>query len=369
MLRLGVYLWKLIGRNFIRRINNLIFMQRLFKLFVVLTLSLCLALPVQANRFVLAESGDTLVGEINFIAADERDTLLDIARRNGFGYQDMKLVNPDVDTWLPGEGQKVMLPSQFILPVAPKKGIVLNIPEMRLYFYPPKQKGMPQEVITYPLGVGREGWGTPYISTKIIEKKRNPNWHPPESIRKEHEEAGDPLPKVVKAGPDNPLGDHAMRLGLPSYLIHGTNKPYGIGMRVSHGCIRLYPEDIADLFSRVALKTPVNIINQPYKVGVKNDVIYLEAHPSLDEDLEKYQNNLTSVVSLIIEISNDRDYEIDWAAAYEAINNPTGLPVVIGMYIPKVMQAKVEEKLKKELTQAEKVNLQLRLDSKIETTN
>ena len=189
------------------------------------------------------------------------------------------------------------------------------------------------------------------------------------SIRKEHEEEGDPLPKIVKSGPDNPLGEYAMRLGQRDYLIHGTNKPYGVGMRVSHGCIRLYPEDIKALFAEVALKTPVRIVNQPYKVGVKNDVIYLEVHPYLDEDAEKFENNLTSVVSLIVEMANDRDYEIDWAAAYGAISKPTGLPVVIGMYIPKIMQAKVEEKLTKELTQAEKVNLQLRLDSQIDITN
>ena len=356
---------------------------------------LCCFSSAYATRYTLNEAGDTLIGEISKVVADERDTLLDIARRHGFGYQDMKLVNPGIDTWLPGEGQGITLPSQFILPVAPKKGIVLNVPEMRLYYYPPRKKGEAQEVITYPLGVGREGWNTPYIKTKIIEKKENPNWYPPESIRKEHEEAGDPLPKIVKAGPDNPLGDYAMRLGKPDYLIHGTNKPYGIGMRVSHGCIRLYPEDIEALFSEVSIKTPVNIINQPYKIGVKDNVIYLEAHPYLDEDIEQYGNNLTSVVALIVEVSKERDYELDWAAAYEAINNPTGLPIAIGMYIPKVMQAKldeklisenaqskvmekrtediiqakVEEKLSKEITQAEKVNLQLRLDSKIKLAN
>ena len=344
-------------------------MRFLINLFIVFFCALFLITDAIAKRYALGDAGDTLIGEVNFVEADERETLLDIARRHGFGYQDMKLVNPDVDTWLPVDGQKVMLPSQFVLPVAPKRGIVLNVPEMRLYYYPPKVKGKTAEVITYPLGVGREGWNTPYITTNIIEKKKKPNWYPPESIRKEHEEAGDPLPKIVKAGPDNPLGDYAMRLGLPDYLIHGTNKPYGIGMRVSHGCIRLYPEDIEALFSEVSLKTPVKIINQPYKIGVKNDVIYLEAHPFLEEDRDKYENNLTSVVSLIIEIANDRDYEIDWSAAYGAINKPNGLPVAIGMYTPKIMQAKVKEKLSRELTQAEKVNLQLRLDSEIEVAN
>jgi L,D-transpeptidase ErfK/SrfK len=243
------------------------------------------------------------------------------------------------------------------------EGIILNVPEMRLYYYPPRVKGKPQEVITYPLGVGREGWKTPYLKTKIIEKKANPNWYPPESIRKEHEAAGDPLPKIVKAGPDNPLGAFAMRLGNPDYLIHGTNKPYGVGMRVSHGCIRLYPEDIEALFAEVSLKTPVNIINQPYKVGVKDNVIYIEAHPFLDEDTEKYENNLTSVVALIINISNDKHYELDWSAAYDAINKPTGLPIAIGRYLSEVMQAKVDEISTKALSQAEQRNLQLQLDS------
>ena len=338
--------------------------MKINKFIVLIFFSLCSASSAYANRYVLSDSGDTVIGEIITVQAEQRDTLLDIARRHGFGYQDMKLVNPDVDTWLPGDGQDVVLPGQFILPVAPKKGIVLNIPEMRLYYYLPKQAGKSQEVLTYPLGVGRSGWNTPYIKTKIIEKKKHPNWHPPESIRKEHEAAGDPLPRVVKAGPDNPLGDFAMRLGNPDYLIHGTNKPYGIGMRVSHGCIRLYPEDIEALFSEVSLKTPVNIINQPYKIGVKDNLIYLEAHPFLDEDIEKYENNLTSVVALIIQISDEKKYELDWSAAYEAINNPSGMPMVIGMYLPDDVRANVIEN--KKVTQVEKVNLQLRLDSNFE---
>ena len=306
------------------------------RLLFILLLNLCSAPPAKALRYVLDDSGATLIGEIVTTEAGERDTLLDIARLYGFGYQDMKLVNPELDTWLPGAGQEVILPAQFILPAARQEGIVLNIPEMRLYYYPPPAQGQPREVLTYPLGIGREGWATPYIATRIIEKKVRPSWYPPESIRREHEEAGDPLPKVVRPGPDNPLGDYAMRLGRPEYLIHGTNKPYGIGMRVSHGCIRLYPEDIEALFAEVTLKTPVNIINQPYKLGVKDEVIYLEAHPFLQEDSEQYQNNLTSVVSLLINMAGGRDYELDWDKAHEAINQPTGLPVAIGMFLPEV---------------------------------
>ena len=306
------------------------------RLLFILLLNLCSAPPAKALRYVLDDSGATLIGEIVTTEAGERDTLLDIARLYGFGYQDMKLVNPELDTWLPGAGQKVILPAQFVLPAARQEGIVLNIPEMRLYYYPPPAQGQPREVLTYPLGIGREGWATPYIATRIIEKKVRPSWYPPESIRREHAEAGDPLPKVVRPGPDNPLGEYAMRLGRPEYLIHGTNKPYGIGMRVSHGCIRLYPEDIEALFAEVTLKTPVNIINQPYKLGVKDEVIYLEAHPFLQEDSEQYQNNLTSVVSLLINMAGGRDYELDWDKAHEAINRPTGLPVAIGMFLPEV---------------------------------
>ncbi len=342
------------------------FLKRFLQLFCLATL-----LPATsfAKQYIVNDLGDTVIGEVSRTNADVRDTLLDVGRRYGFGYFDMKLVNPDIDTWLPGKGQEIIIPSQFILPQAPQEGIVMNVPEMRLYYYPPRKKGEPQYVLTYPLGVGREGWNTPYMSTRIIEKKEFPNWYPPESIRKEHEEAGDPLPKIVKAGPDNPLGDYAMRLGRPEYLIHGTNKPYGVGMRVSHGCIRLYPEDIESLFKQVSVNTPVRIINQPYKIGVKNDVIYIEAHPFLEEDATQFKNNLTSVVSLLVQISDDRDYEIDWAEAYEAINNPTGVPRVIGMYLPEIMQAKVEEKLREQITRARQANLKLQLDSGINLAN
>ena len=309
-------------------------MKKIFLTICIIFLHFLSTTNTYASRYLIEESNrNTVIGSTKIIYADERDTLLDIARNHGFGYQDMKLANVNVNTWLPDDGQEVVLPSQFILPVASMDGIVLNVPEMRLYYYPPKEKGKLQEVFTYPLGVGREGWNTPYIKTIIVEKKVNPNWYPPKSILKEHEEAGDPLPKIVKPGPENPLGNYAMRLGRRDYLIHGTNKPNGIGMRISHGCIRLYPEDIKELFSKVSLKTPVNIINQPYKIGVKNDVIYLEVHPFLDEDKEKYENNLTSVIALIIKISNNRKYQIDMRTAYEAIKNPTGLPIAVGIYL------------------------------------
>lgn len=289
------------------------------------------------------KGSDSVVGELDSTRAEYNQTLLDIGRSHGFGYHDLKLLNPDIDTWIPGEGKEVLLPGQFILPNAPKEGIVLNIPEMRLYYFPEVKTGEARQVITYPLGVGREGWATPYMKTRIIQKKVHPAWYPPESIRKEHEEKGDPLPEIVKPGPDNPLGDFALKLGGGDYLIHGTNKPFGVGMRVSHGCIRLYPEDIKDLFQRVKVGTPVNIINQPYKIGELDGVIYLEVHPHLDEDNEHFsQNSLTEVVKYIIEMTEENHYKIDWKQIKQIVAESRGIPVAIGVHTPE-LQAIVKE--------------------------
>ena len=283
-----------------------------------------------AEIYELTSKDDSVVGEIQKTWARSEDTLLDIARANGLGYHEIKRVNPTLDTWLPGSDKEVVLPSKYVLPMAKRDGIILNIPEMRLYFFPKVKPGEEIKVVTYPLGIGRQGWQTPYINTRVIEKKKHPYWHPPESIREEHEAAGDPLPKRVEPGPDNPLGDYAMRLGLPDYLIHGTNKPFGIGMRVSHGCIRLYPEDIEELFPQIKLRTPVHIVNQPYKVGRLNDKIYLEAHPYLEEDTDEYRDNLTSVVKMIVKLTDDQDYQIEWELAKQVIREMNGIPIVIG---------------------------------------
>jgi len=205
-------------------------------------------------------------------------------------------------------------------------------PQIIFRYVPDKQQNKPQEVITYPLGVGREGWNTPYIDTRIVQKKKHPYWYPPKSIRKEHQEKGDPLPKRVGPGPENPLGDYALRLGVPQYLIHGTNKPYGIGMRISHGCIRLYPEHIEKLFEVVKLGTPVHIVNQPYKVGQRDGKIFLEAHPFLEEDADLFKDNLTSVVKMLIAVTAEHTYEVDWVLAKQVINEFKGVPVEIGKF-------------------------------------
>ena len=276
---------------------------------------------VQAAGYELTNPEDALIGEIQSTRSVYEDTLLNIAREHGLGYREIRLSNPRVDVLLPGEGKEIVLPSQYLLPHAARQGIVLNIPEMRLYYYPPRKPDAPLQVYTYPIGIGREGWNTPYLKTKVTRKQKDPSWYPPESIRKEHADMGEILPLRVGPGPANPLGKFAMGLSLPSYLIHGTNKPAGVGMRVSHGCIRLYPEDIENLYAMVGLGTPVNIINQPFKVARHQGKIYLEAHPYLEEDEVLFRENLTSVVRILIDITEGSDYAVDWDLAKRVIRH------------------------------------------------
>lgn len=295
--------------------------------FLVITLPLA---NVARGETFDYDAMNSVIGSITETFSNQEQTLPDIARIHDLGYHEIKLANPDVDTWIPGDRQKIILPKNFILPVAKQEGIVVNIPEMRLYYFPPVANGESRQVITHPIGIGREGWSTPYVNTKIIQKKKDPHWYPPESVREHYALEGKILPKVVKPGPENPLGNFAMRLGLPAYLIHGTNRPYGVGMRVSSGCIRLYPEDIESLFSKITLGTKVNIVNQPYKVGILNQKIYLEANPFLDEDAELFDGNLTSVVKMLVSLSKENAYDIDWDLAKSVIDKRTGVPVEIG---------------------------------------
>jgi L,D-transpeptidase ErfK/SrfK len=275
--------------------------------------------------FTLPPEGNDLVGDIKTVTTVYEDTLSDIARNNDLGYTEMTEANPKVDAWLPGEGTEVIVPSRFILPPGPREGLVINLAELRLYYYPKGEN----RVITHPLGIGREGWSTPTGNGVITHKKELPTWRPPESIRKEHAEMGDPLPTVVPPGPDNPLGKHALYLSLTGYLIHGTNKPYGVGMRVSHGCIRLYPEDIASLFGQVPPGTKVHIINQPYKAGWHDGQLYVEAHQPLSEQRKSEGINFTPMVRAIIEASGDRNIKPDWNRMKSAALDQRGFPVPI----------------------------------------
>ncbi len=274
-----------------------------------------------------------VIGGLRRVTAHAEDTLLDIARYFDIGYEEITRANPKVDAWLPHAGTSVTIPSLFILPDTPHTGLVLNLPALRLFYYPPAQKNRPQTVITYPIGIGREGWQTPVGTTSVVAKVQNPNWVVPPSIRAEHAKEGDPLPDIVRPGPDNPLGRFALRLGLPSYLIHGTNKPAGIGMRVSHGCIQLLPEDIAALFKRLPVGTPVRIVNQPYLAAWRDGKLYLEAHTPLEEDRQALAKNakpLRQVLDRAVKSARlPGTPAVDWERVRQVVEDGHGVPVAV----------------------------------------
>lgn len=288
------------------------------------------------HRFLLAPDTD-VVGHVQVTVARHEDTLPDIARRFNVGYEEILRANPGVDPWLPGVGTRVVLPTRFVLPDAPRVGLVLNLASMRLFYYPPrKDKQAPVEVVTHPIGIGKVGWQTPEGRTKIVSRVKDPSWTPPLSVRREHAKDGDPLPAKVPPGPDNPLGRHMLRLGWPSYLIHGTNKAYGVGMRVSHGCIRLYPEDIAQLFDAVAINTPVTVVNQPYLLGWDGGVLFVQAYGPLEDDERSWEHGPLGLrkkgersKSPLWKRIVAEDAHVNWERAREISQKPRGLPLPV----------------------------------------
>ncbi len=239
--------------------------------------------PAATHSFTLAPGSD-VVGTVQRVTATHEDTFSDLARRFNLGYDELERANPGVDPWLPRAGTEIVLPTRFALPDTPRRGIVINLAALRLYYFPPVEAGEPQRVITHPIGIGRVGWRTPEGRTTVTRKQQDPPWFPPASVRREHAANGDPLPARVEPGPDNPLGRHVLRLGWPSYLIHGTNNPYAVGLRASHGCVRLYPEDIALLHEEIPIGTPVTVVNQPVVYGWEGETLYQQAYPPLEDD-------------------------------------------------------------------------------------
>ena len=289
---------------------------------------------VHAAVFPLDESGGDLVGADSSVLSSYEDTFIEIGRANNLGFEELRMANPDVDPWLPGEGREIVLPTRYILPAGKRQGIVINVAEYRIYYFYAVD-GV-QFVSTVPASVGRMDWETPVGATGIVAKAHKPNWYPPESVRAEHAAEGDVLPRVVPAGPDNPLGDYALRLGLPGYLIHGTNKPAGIGMQVTHGCIRLLPEDIAWLFPRVDLQTPVRLINEPLKFGWIGDELFLEVHRPLAAAGDGAAEDMTLITRAYVAATGSRSAEVDWGLVAQVYKAQTGVPVSVGRLVPPV---------------------------------
>jgi L,D-transpeptidase ErfK/SrfK len=284
--------------------------------------------PAYAATYLLPAPDEALIGHEQMASARYEETLLDIARRYNLGYEDIKLANPGVDTWIPGQNMPVLLPTRFLLPEGPREGIVINIAEMRLYYYPKELVDGRAVVITHPVSIGRDDWKTPLGTTRIVRKDKDPAWYPPESIRREHAADGDPLPKVVPPGPDNPLGRYALRLALPGYLIHGTDKPFGIGMQVTHGCMRMYPEDIEAMFRLVPVGTTVRIINQPVKTGWHRGTLYLEVHPALGET-DPARNVSPALEKVAAALRDRQDYAVDWPWVEGVAADPRGIPLPV----------------------------------------
>ena len=298
----------------------------MLRLTAVIWIFCCTAGLVEAVELPLVADSQ-LVGESVTITAKYEDTFVSLARKYNLGFEELVQANPDVDPWLPGEGTPVLLPLLFVLPNAPRAGVVINLPELRLYYYPDGEEG---RVITHPISIGRMDWGTPLGLTSIQSKVQNPSWYPPQSIRDEHAADNRPLPPVVPPGPDNPLGNHALRLMIPGYLIHGTNKPSGVGMRVTHGCIRMFPEDIESLFTDVPVGTAVRIVNQPVKLGRVGNDLFIEAHPVLPERLAEGASALTELTRAFAAFADEgTGANYDWDRAEEIASSPRGIPIFL----------------------------------------
>jgi len=275
----------------------------------------------------------SIIGTIDLVRAKSVDTMFNVAREFDLGSLELIEANPHIKS--NGKlkpGVNITLPTAFILPPGPKNGIVLNLAELRIYYYHPELK----LITTYPVGIGRLGWRTPLGTSNIIKKKAKPTWRPPASIRNSYAKKGKILPAFIGPGPKNPLGDYALYLHWPRYLIHGTNKPNTVGLRSSSGCIRMYPEDIKALFQNTTKGTAVHIVHEPIKIGLINNVIYLEAHEPLIEQyygIKDKNKLLHQALETLEESFKDINFTIDWQAATEELKQTSGYPIAIGHII------------------------------------
>lgn len=288
-----------------------------------------LSAPLFANEYPWPEENTRLIGENTVHVVKHGEHLEQIAKQYNVGFLALLSANPGVDPYLPEPGSFVTIPKQLVLPDVDYDGIVINLAELRLYYFDKEAKRLD----IFPIGIGRIGWDTPVMQTKISQKRENPTWTPPMSLRKEYlEEKNIVLPDVVPAGPDNPLGSHALRLayGSGSYLIHGTNKDFGIGLRVSAGCIRMRPDDIAWLYDKVSLGEKVRIIDEPVKTAYEPDgAVFVEVHRPLSKDeSDAGQRLLTQPDSQTAQWLQTNHKNINRYTAALAVQS--GMPIQIG---------------------------------------
>ncbi|GHD67044.1 L,D-transpeptidase family protein [Jeongeupia chitinilytica] len=290
-----------------------------------------------AATFPLPKDGSTVVGEVKVVVPTPDNTLLDLMRHFDLGYAEITSANPKVSVWTPKPGTRVVIPTRFILPPKPWEGIVVNIPQRRMFYFPPAKKGQPAQVITYPISIAREGWSTPLGTSKVIAKYRDPGWFVPKSIRDEHrEEEGVELPEYFPPGPDNPMGMLAMRTGWPGIYLHATNRPWGIGMRTSHGCMHLYPEDAAELFPQLKVGTPFRVVNQPVLVGDAGGQVWMATYEGVGEYPDQAAP-ATLAASLLDQRIMDAvlsDRPLDQARVHQLLAKPSAVPQVLNADSP-----------------------------------
>lgn len=279
-----------------------------------------------ALTFRLPTNGDNVVGQVQWTQAKPGDTFSTIGRRFDVGYCQLIEANPTINPDQVPAGTIIVIPSRFILPPVPRKGIVISLAELRLYYFPSDE----HTVSIYPIGIGREGWITPVGQQKITDKTVNPTWVVPDSIKKDRAKQGVILPASVQPGPENPLGGYRMRLTKPTYLIHGTNDFTGVGRRSSSGCVRMFPEDVENLFSKVSLGTPVNILNSPYKAGWSDNKLYLEVHAPLQEQNPNGETNLQAMKKAIEAVIAGHNGTIFWDDTKKIAVQQNGVPQLIG---------------------------------------
>ncbi|MEK7800851.1 MAG: L,D-transpeptidase family protein [Pseudomonadota bacterium] len=281
---------------------------------------------------------DSYIGQMQHMTASYEDTLVHIGRDYDVGFVEMRAANPNLDPWIPGAGADIVIPTMQLLPDAPHEGVVINLAEMRMYYYASPYKAP----ITYPIGIGRDGLRTPVGVTQVMRKKEGPIWIPTDRMRAE-----DPtLPLSVPPGPENPMGTHAMYLGFPTIAIHGTNKPYGIGRRVSSGCIRMFPEDIISLYNSLNVGTKVTVVDQPIKTAWIGDTLYLEVHPTQEQaaqmevegvvpDYQLSEKDLSS----IMRVAGASVSTLDWPAIRKVVKERRGYPVAIAKHNEDIKKA------------------------------
>lgn len=282
--------------------------------------------------------GNDVVGAVNRIHAVYEDTLAGIGEKKSLGYLELVHANPAIDPWLPGDGAPIILPSRYILPDGPREGIVINLAEYRLYYY------QDNKVSTYPVGIGKSSSPSPLARTEVTVRLESPTWYPPESVLQEYVAEGETLPRVIPPGPENPLGPYALQLAEDGYLIHGTNKRFGVGMQVSHGCFRMYNEDISELIWNVPIGTAVRVIDEPVKFGVEDDDLWVEVHRFDSESASNSEESLLQAAMEQLEVLKKQKpkIQLNRQQLEQALAEANGIPQRVGKVMSQVASDRAE---------------------------